>query len=101
MAEQLYVEVVDMGIKVFLVMVYNTFNQFIESGLMCEVVVAPGCSYFDINVEDYYYFFYEDDGALQDILRDAIVLLVMLEVLVDVEVLWVDVIVRLCCVVDN
>ena len=52
-----------MGIKVSLATVYNTLNQFTESGLMREVVVAPGKSYFDTNIEDHHHFFYEDDGS--------------------------------------
>jgi len=90
-----------MGIKVSLATVYNTLNQFTESGLMREVVVAPGRSYFDTNVEDHHHFFYEDDGALQDIPCDAIALSTMPEAPADAEVSRVDVIVRLRRAVDN
>jgi len=100
-AEQLHVEASDMGIKVSLATVYNTLNQFTESGLMREVVVAPGRSYFDTNVEDHHHFFYEDDGALQDIPCDAIALSTMPEAPADAEVSRVDVIVRLRRAVDN
>lgn len=100
-AEQLHAEAADMGIAVSLATVYNTLNQFTESGLMREVVVAPGRSYFDTNVEDHHHFFYEDDGALQDIPRDAIALSAMPEAPADAEVSRVDVIVRLRRAVDN
>jgi len=90
-----------MGIKVSLATVYNTLNQFTESGLMREVVVAPGKSYFDTNIEDHHHFFYEDDGSLKDIPRDAIALAAMPEAPADAEVARVDVIVRLRRAVDN
>lgn len=100
-AEQLHVEAADMGIKVSLATVYNTLNQFTESGLMREVVVAPGKSYFDTNIEDHHHFFYEDGGSLKDIPRDAIALAAMPEAPADAEVSRVDVIVRLRRAVDN
>lgn len=100
-AEQLHVEAADKGIKVSLATVYNTLNQFTDSGLMREVVVAPGKSYFDTNIEDHHHFFYEDDGSLQDIPRDAIALAVMPDAPADAEVSRVDVIVRLRRAVDN
>ncbi|MEP5352658.1 MAG: Fur family transcriptional regulator, partial [Luteolibacter sp.] len=46
-AEQLHGEVGAQGIKVSLATIYNTLNQFTDSGLLREVVVAPGRSYFD------------------------------------------------------
>lgn len=100
-AEQLHAEATHAGIKVSLATVYNTLNQFTESGLMREVVVDPGRSYFDTNVEDHHHFFYEDDGALHDIPRDAIALSAMPEAPADAEVARVDVIVRLRRAVDN
>lgn len=100
-AEQLHGEASDLGIKVSLATVYNTLNQFTDSGLMREVVVAPGRSYFDTNVEDHHHFFYEEDGALQDIPKDAIALAALPESPADMEVSRVDVIVRLRRAVDN
>lgn len=100
-AEQLHGEASEQGIKVSLATVYNTLNQFTASGLMREVVVAPGRSYFDTNVEDHHHFFYEDDGALQDIPEDQIALAALPESPADMEVSRVDVIVRLRRAVDN
>ena len=100
-AEQLHAEAGSKGIKVSLATIYNTLNQFTESGLMREVVVAPGKSYFDTNIEDHHHFFYEDDGSLKDIPRDAIALAAMPEAPADAEVARVDVIVRLRRAVDN
>ena len=100
-AEQLHGEASEQGIKVSLATVYNTLNQFTANGLMREVVVAPGRSYFDTNVEDHHHFFYEDDGALQDIPQDQIALAALPDSPADMEVSRVDVIVRLRRAVDN
>jgi Fur family transcriptional regulator, iron response regulator len=100
-AEQLHNEAGGHGVKVSLATVYNTLNQFTETGLLREVVVAPGRSYFDTNVEDHHHFFYEDDGSLKDIPRDAIALAAMPEAPADAEVARVDVIVRLRRTTEN
>ena len=100
-AEQLHAEAGNKGIKVSLATIYITLNQFTESGLMREVVVAPGRSYYDTNIEDHHHFFYEDDGTLKDIPRDAIALSALPDVPADAELSRVDVIVRLRRAVDN
>src|SRR6266436_3296189 len=66
-AEQLHGEAVAATIRVSLATVYNTLHQFTAAGLMREVVVEPGRSYFDTNIDDHHHFFCEASGALQDI----------------------------------
>jgi Fur family transcriptional regulator, iron response regulator len=66
-AEQLHSESVAAGIRVSLATVYNTLHQFTDSGLLREVVVEPGRSYFDTNTSDHHHFFCEATGDLQDI----------------------------------
>ena len=66
-AEQLHGEAVDADIRVSLATVYNTLHQFTEAGLLREVVVEPGRSYFDTNTTDHHHFFCDADGRLQDI----------------------------------
>ena len=66
-AEQLHGEAVGAEIPVSLATVYNTLHQFIEAGLLREVVVSPGRSYFDTNISDHHHFFYEASGRLVDI----------------------------------
>jgi Fur family iron response transcriptional regulator len=66
-AEQLHGEALGAAVPVSLATVYNTLHQFIGAGLLREVVVSPGRSYFDTNVTDHHHFFYEDDGHLLDI----------------------------------
>ena len=66
-AEQLHGEAVGADIRVSLATVYNTLHQFTEAGLLREVVVEPGRSYFDTNTTDHHHFFCDADGRLQDI----------------------------------
>jgi Fur family iron response transcriptional regulator len=66
-AEQLHGEAVAAAIPVSLATVYNTLHQFTDTGLLREVVVEPGRSYFDTNTDDHHHFFCEATGKLQDI----------------------------------
>lgn len=66
-AEQLHGQALAAGIRVSLATVYNTLHQFTEAGLLREIVVDSGCSYFDTNVTDHHHFFFEDSRRLQDI----------------------------------
>ena len=66
-AEQLHAEAAAAGMPVSLATVYNTLHQFTEAGLLREVVVEPGRSYFDTNIAEHHHFFCAADGMLQDI----------------------------------
>ncbi len=66
-AEQLHGEARAGQVRVSLATVYNSLHQFTEVGLLREVVVEPGRSYFDTNVDDHHHFFFEDSGQLEDI----------------------------------
>ncbi len=65
-AESLHAEVKGTPISVSLATVYNALNQFRDAGLLREVVVAPGRSYFDTNISHHHHFFVETDGELHD-----------------------------------
>jgi len=71
-AEQLHGEATAASVPVSLATVYNTLHQFVTAGLLREVVVNPGRSYFDTNVGDHHHFFFEDSGELVDIPGDRI-----------------------------
>jgi Fur family iron response transcriptional regulator len=71
-AEQLHSEGIQAALPVSLATVYNTLHQFITAGLLREVVVSSGRSYFDTNVTDHHHFFFEDSGQLVDIPSDQI-----------------------------
>ena len=93
-AEQLHGEAVGADIRVSLATVYNTLHQFTDAGLLREVVVEPGRSYFDTNTTDHHHFFCDADGRLQDIPgEDVMVSGVPLPPL-GTEICRVDVIIR-------
>ena len=71
-AEQLYAEARAAKIRVTLATVYNTLNQFIEAGLLREVIVDSQRTYFDTNSAHHYHFFFEECGRLVDIPSEAI-----------------------------
>ncbi|MCC8428980.1 iron response transcriptional regulator IrrA [Reyranella aquatilis] len=71
-AEGLHAEVKASRMPVSLATVYNTLNQFRDAGLLREVVVSPGRSYFDTNTGDHHHFFVETDGELHDFPSDTV-----------------------------
>ncbi len=71
-AEDLHEEARGAGIKVSLATVYNTLHQFTEAGLLREVVVEAGRSYFDTNTSAHHHFLHEETGALVDIPTDLV-----------------------------
>ena len=93
-AEDLHGEAADAGLRVSLATVYNTLNQFTAAGLLREVVVASGRSYFDTNTTDHHHFFYEGTGQLQDIPGDQVRVSHLPDAPVGTRVARVDVIVR-------
>ncbi len=94
-AEQLHGEAVDARVRVSLATVYNTLHQFTAAGLLREVVVEPGRSYFDTNVEDHHHFYFEKTGRLQDIPGEELRVLDLPEAPEGTRVARVDVIIRL------
>jgi Fur family transcriptional regulator, iron response regulator len=66
-AEQLHGEAIAASISVSLATVYNVLHQFTAAGLLREVIVEPGRSYFDTNIDDHHHFFCETSGAIHDI----------------------------------
>ena len=93
-AEQLHGEAAAAAIRVSLATVYNTLHQFTSSSLLREVVVEPGCSYFDTNVEDHHHFFCETTGMLQDIPGSAVMVSQLPGAPAGTEISRVDVIIR-------
>lgn len=66
-AEELYNEAMQAGVKVSVATVYNTLHQFTDAGLLREIIVEGGRSYFDTNTSAHYHFYNEDTAALMDI----------------------------------
>jgi Fur family iron response transcriptional regulator len=94
-AEQLHDEVLGQAIRVSLATVYNTLHQFTDAGLLREVVVDPGRSYFDTNTTEHHHFYFEDTGRLQDIAAEAVELACLPRPPDGARVRRVDVIIRL------
>ncbi|HEY1794893.1 MAG TPA: Fur family transcriptional regulator [Stellaceae bacterium] len=93
-AEQLRTEAQGAAIRVSLATVYNTLHQFTAAGLLREVVVEPGRSYFDTNVDDHHHFFCETSGMLQDIPGESIAVGALPSPPPGTEISRVDVIIR-------
>jgi Fur family iron response transcriptional regulator len=81
--------------KVSLATVYNTLKTFTKHGLLQEVVVDPGRSFFDTNVTDHYHFYCEDKRALVDIPVDVGILLRLSARRRDIAIRRVDPIIRI------
>lgn len=71
-AEALHAEASKGGVRVSLATVYNTLHQFTDAGLLRQVVVDGGCTYFDTNLSDHHHFYHVDDARLEDIPGDGV-----------------------------
>ena len=94
-AEHLHGEAEARAIRVSLATVYNTLHQFTEAGLLREVVVEPGRSYFDTNVSDHHHFFCKSTGHLQDIPGELVMVGQLPQPPEGAEIRRVDVIIRI------
>jgi Fur family transcriptional regulator, iron response regulator len=94
-AEQLYGEAVAADIPVSLATIYNTLHQFIECGMLREVVAEPGRSYFDTNTDDHHHFYCEATGLLLDIPGELVTVGQLPEPPAGAEIRRVDVIIRI------
>jgi Fur family iron response transcriptional regulator len=94
-AESLHEEAAARHIPVSLATVYNTLHQFTSAGLLREVVVEPGRSYFDTNRHEHHHFFNETTGKLMDIPGDQVALSRLPEVPEGHSVSRVEVVIRL------
>lgn len=93
-AEQLHSQAQNAGIRVSLATVYNTLHQFTEAGLLKEIVVDAGRSYFDTNVTEHHHFFFEDRNHLQDIEGKSVTIASLPEPPAGTSVRRVDVVIR-------
>lgn len=71
-AEAVHAEAIAAGARVSLATIYNTLHQFVEVGLLREVVIESGKTYFDTNTTDHHHFYLEQDGTLIDVPGDSI-----------------------------
>lgn len=82
------------GLPVSLATVYNTLHQFTRAGLLRELVVGPGRSYFDTNIDDHHHFYDEGDGRLIDIPAETITVSSLPQPPGGTEIARVDVVIR-------
>jgi len=94
-AEMLHSEVIASGVRVSLATVYNTLHQFTDVGLLREIVVEAGRSYFDTNTSAHHHFFHDESGSLTDIPGGDIVVTAVPHAPKGMRIKSVDVIVRL------
>ncbi len=93
-AETLHGEATAEGISVSLATIYNTLHQFVRVGLLREVTIEPGRSYFDTNVSDHHHFFHEGRGELEDIAALSVDLSDLPKPPAGTEINRIDVVVR-------
>ncbi len=93
-AEHLHGDARAAGVSVSLATVYNSLHQFTNAGLLREVVVEAGRSYFDTNVSYHHHFYFEGSGKLEDIPSDDVRVASLPAAPNGTEVSRVDVIIR-------
>lgn len=69
-AEDLHAEAEAAGVRISLATVYNALHQFSRAGLVREVAIDGGRTYFDTNTTDHHHFFVEGEGRLIDLVGD-------------------------------
>ncbi len=94
-AEDLFAEATAAGVSVSLATIYNTLHQFVEAGLMREVLAEPGRAYFDTNTSDHHHFFHADEKRLVDVPSEAVVISGLPTPPDGSEIRRVDVVIRL------
>jgi Fur family iron response transcriptional regulator len=94
-AEALHGEALAAGQAMALATVYNTLHQFTEAGLLREVVIEAGRSYFDTNIRDHHHFYHEATGVLRDVHGEAVVVSALPAAPAGTRIARVDVVIRL------
>ena len=93
-AERLHKECAADGMQVSMATIYNTLHQFVEVGLLQEVVVDSGRSYFDTNISHHHHFLNEETRELIDIPEEHITISRMPDPAIEHKVSSVDVVIR-------
>ena len=94
-AESLFDLVKKNDVSVSLATVYNTLKAFCDVGLINEVMVDGGKSYFDTRLDDHPHFFWEDTGQISDAPSDALKINNLPDPPNGHEITKIDVIIRL------
>ena len=94
-AESLFELAKKNNVCVSLATIYNTLKSFCDSGLINEIIVDGGRSYFDTRIDDHPHFFWEDTGELTDAPSNLIEIKNLPEAPNNSEITKIDVIIRL------
>jgi Fur family transcriptional regulator, iron response regulator len=94
-AESLFKEAKAKRINLSLATVYNALHDFLDRGLLRDICIETGKSYFDTNTSDHHHFYYERSGKLQDLPKDCVRIEAMPETPAGEKIRRVDVIIRL------
>jgi len=94
-AEALHAEAMEEGIRVSLATVYNTLHQFVEVGLLKEVVIDSNRTYFDTNAVSHHHFYEKLSGFLSDISEDDVDVKLKIDVPDGMELVATEVVFRL------
>lgn len=94
-AEQLHAEAQALEVGVSLATVYNTLHQFTRAGLLRELAIGTGRSYFDTNLSHHHHFYYEGSGQLLDVAGDLVRVATVPNPPKGTKVAGVDVIIRI------
>ncbi|MSO64993.1 MAG: transcriptional repressor [Alphaproteobacteria bacterium] len=93
-AEALHAEALSANVRVSLATVYNTLHQFVRVGLLREVLIDPGRSYFDTNTVDHHHFYLTETGTLEDIATARVALARLPEPPAGTTIERIDVVIR-------
>lgn len=93
--EQLYEEAKQTGIQVSLATIYNTLNHFTAAGLLRQVTLAQGKTFFDTNTGLHHHFYDETSQTLIDLPVSALQLESLPEPPQGKSITSVDVVVRI------
>ena len=94
-AEGLFASALEAGEKVSLATVYNTLRAFCEAGIMHEITVDAGRSYFDTRMDDHPHFFWEGENRISDAPPEELEIARVPKAPEGAEVTRVDVVIRL------
>lgn len=93
-AEVLHDEAAASSLPVSLATIYNTLHHFTAAGLIRQVTIGGGRTYFDTNASEHHHFFVEGENRLIDLVGD-IKMNNSLEPPDGMEMLSVEVVVRI------
>ena len=93
-AEQVLARLEKGGPHVSKATVYNTLKLFTDAGLLREVIVDSTKRFFDSNTHPHHHLFHTDTGRLQDVDPARVHISALPEISDDVQVLGIDVVIR-------